>query len=261
VTADDKTKVYGESNPAFTAAFAGLVNGDTAAVVSGMTCTVADGGRDAGTHQISCSGGTASDYTLTYVPGTLTVTPAPLTITADNKTRPFGVANPAFTYTVSGLQAGDQVSALSAQPICITSATATSPVGTYPINCTGAASPNYTINYVAGTLSVTQGSTSTTPANVETALGAPTVTLTAKVAADGIPVQEGTVTFTVTWGPHSLTTDAVAVVNGTAQVTVKLDGVGTGTWQDQAVYTASPNYTGSSGTSTLNGSPKGSLKP
>jgi hypothetical protein len=193
--------------------------------------------------------------------GTLTVAPAPLTVTADDMTRPFGVANPTFTYTVSGLQAGDQVSALSAQPMCSTSATAASPVGTYAINCTGAASPNYTISYVAGTLSVTQGVTSTTPANVETALGAPTVTLTAKVAADGIPVQEGTVTFTVTWGPHSLTTDAVAVVNGTAQVTVKLDGVGTGTWQVQAVYTAGPNYTGSSGASTLKGSPKGSLKP
>jgi hypothetical protein len=38
-----------------------------------------------------------SDYTISYAPGTLSVTPAVLTITANNASRIYGVANPTFT--------------------------------------------------------------------------------------------------------------------------------------------------------------------
>ena len=45
-------------------------------------------------------------------------------------------------------------SSLTTQPTLTTTATAASPVGTYPITASGAASPNYTIGYVSGTLIV-----------------------------------------------------------------------------------------------------------
>jgi hypothetical protein len=61
-------------------------------VVSGLTCGATDGnghpvgsGTPAGTYPITCSGGSAANYSITYKTGTLTINPAPLTITADNK--------------------------------------------------------------------------------------------------------------------------------------------------------------------------------
>ncbi len=44
-------------------------------------------------------------------PGTLTITKADLIITADNKTKQFGEADPEFTVTINGAKAGDNVSA------------------------------------------------------------------------------------------------------------------------------------------------------
>ena len=45
---------------------------------------------------ITASGAADSDYTISYVAGTLTVDPAGLTITADDKTKTYGAANPAL---------------------------------------------------------------------------------------------------------------------------------------------------------------------
>ena len=75
--------------------------------------------------------------------GTLTVTPAPLTVTVGNATRPYGAANPAFTSTVSGALNGDTFTNTYS-----TTATVTSPVGNYPINDAvgGPAASNYTIH-------------------------------------------------------------------------------------------------------------------
>lgn len=80
---------------------------------------------------------------------------AALTITADNKTRAYGVANPALTVSYSGFANGDDATKLTTQPTVTTTATTSSNVGNYPIIASGAASPNYTITYVAGTLTIT----------------------------------------------------------------------------------------------------------
>src|SRR6185369_15933439 len=96
VTADDKSKVYGDANPTFTASYSGFVNGDTPAsldmpVSLSTTATTASA---AGTYPITPSGTADVNYTISFVSGTLTVTPAALTITADNKTKVYGSANP-----------------------------------------------------------------------------------------------------------------------------------------------------------------------
>jgi len=83
-----------------------------------------------------------------------TVTPAPLTITADDKSKVFEAPNPVLTASYSGFVNNDGPAKLTAQPKLSTSAVTTSPAGQYPITVSGAASPNYTFTYVPGTLTI-----------------------------------------------------------------------------------------------------------
>ena len=94
----------------------------------------------------------------------LSITKAPLTITADNKTRDYLDENPTFTTTITGFVGDETVSALTTQPSCTTTATASSPIGSYTITPTGAVATNYSFIYVEGTLTINRrniGSTST----------------------------------------------------------------------------------------------------
>ena len=63
----------------------------------------------------------------------MTITPAPLTITANNAARAFGVANPTFTDSYSGFVNGDTSASLTTQPTLTTTASSALPAGTYPI--------------------------------------------------------------------------------------------------------------------------------
>ena len=75
VTADDASRLTGHDNPVFTATIAGLVNGDTRSVVNGLSISSAATPDSApGAYPIIASGATASNYTFTYAPGTLSVT-------------------------------------------------------------------------------------------------------------------------------------------------------------------------------------------
>ncbi len=82
------------------------------------------------------------------------VAKAELTVTADDKSRVFGAANPALTVSYSGFAAGETSAMLSAVPVAATTATGTSQSGSYPITVSGGAAANYTFVYVAGTLTV-----------------------------------------------------------------------------------------------------------
>ena len=77
--------------------------------------------------------------------GTLTVTAATLTVTADNQSRAYGAANPTLTHTTTGFVNGDDEGDLTGVITCSTPADETSPVGAYPITCVGATSTNYAI--------------------------------------------------------------------------------------------------------------------
>lgn len=94
----------------------------------------------------------------------LSITKAPLTIRADNKTRDYLDENPTFTTTITGFVGDETVSELTTQPSCTTTATASSPKGSYAITPSGAVAANYSFNYINGTLTINQrniGSTST----------------------------------------------------------------------------------------------------
>ncbi len=83
-----------------------------------------------------------------------TVTPAPLTITADDKSKALGEANPVLTVTYSGFVNNDGTAQLTSQPIITTTALTTSPAGQYPITAAAATDPNYAITYVPGVLTI-----------------------------------------------------------------------------------------------------------
>ena len=110
-----------------------------------------------GSYPITASGAADANYTITYVPGTLAVNPVGLTITADNQSKAYGAALPALTVSYSGWVNGDTASSLTTPPVVTTTGTASSAVGTYSITASGAADANYTITYVAGTLTAPVG--------------------------------------------------------------------------------------------------------
>ena len=68
------------------------------------------------------SGGSDNNYAFTLVGGTLTVTRAPLTVTAENKSRTYGAANPPLTLSFSGFVNGDNASVIDTLPTVPTSA-------------------------------------------------------------------------------------------------------------------------------------------
>jgi subtilisin-like proprotein convertase family protein len=82
-----------------------------------------------------------------------------LTITALNTNKVYGAPVPVFSASYSGFVNGDTTNSLSAQAALSTTATTASPAGAYSITASGASSTNYTISYVAGTLTVTRAST------------------------------------------------------------------------------------------------------
>jgi hypothetical protein len=85
----------------------------------------------------------------------VSVSTAPLVITAISQTKYINTATPPLTLAYSGFLNGDTpATALTVQPNVSTTASLNSPVGAYAITATGAASNYYNISYANGVLSV-----------------------------------------------------------------------------------------------------------
>lgn len=155
ITPRNAARFYGDANPEFAGVVKGLMKGDTIVVTY---ASVADASSAVGDYLIVA---TVSDpnnvlgkYNVTINTGTLSVAPAPLSIVATDATRLAGQANPAFSGTVTGVKNGEAITATFDS-----SATATSPAGTYDIVPTvkdGAGTlANYAITTSNGKLIVT----------------------------------------------------------------------------------------------------------
>ena len=178
ITADNKSVIYGDAAPEFTATYSGWKNSDDAAVVSGLTLTseylVTS---NIGTYDIVPANATATNYAITFVNGTLTVNQAPLTITADDKSVEYGEEHPAFTASYSGWKNNDTTDVISG--LTLTSEyLVTSNVGNYDIVPANATATNYAITFVKGTLTVNQAPLMITADNKSVEYGeiAPTFT-------------------------------------------------------------------------------------
>ena len=95
VTANGAEQDLRRGVPALTYTYSGLVNGDTAAVFTGTLSTTASASSGVGTYAVNQGTLAAGpNYAITYNPGTLTVTPAVLTVTANSPSKVYGAACP-----------------------------------------------------------------------------------------------------------------------------------------------------------------------
>lgn len=182
--------------------------------ISGTTLTV----TGAGTIVIQATqAGNSSFVAAVPVSQSLTVTQAPLTVTANNTSRSYGAANPTFTSTLVGVVNGDVLTASYT-----TTATISSTVGTYPIvpSLSGANLASYIVTPVNGTLTVTQAAaTTTTTSNVGTISLNGSITLMATVASTTSGQPTGTVTFSANGtsvGTGTITPSGLAVLKTTS---------------------------------------------
>lgn len=167
---NDLTKVYGSQNPAFTIEYYGLKNEETvpAWVARPAFQTEATQGSSVGQYEVKAVNGVPVNYDMGEITtGTLSITPAPLTIKANDATRQYYGDEPSFSYTCSGFVNGDDESAFSSAPVLSTTATQTSNAGTYEIRVSETSSPNYSISHVNGMLTITPRTLTASVGNYE----------------------------------------------------------------------------------------------
>jgi hypothetical protein len=148
-----------------------LYYGDAYSVISGVSLSTATGAAaTAGTHTIFTTGGTAANYNVNDVNGTLTVKQKALTITANNQTQTYGDGNNlTHGYAFTGLVSGDVVTAsLSTNAATSTSGNWKAGAWTITLSSAGGADVgNYSVGYASGTLTVSQKALAIT-ANIQT---------------------------------------------------------------------------------------------
>lgn len=159
--ADDKSKVYGDENPQLTISYTGFKNGENE-TTAGITkfpqvSTTVDKSTPVGTYDIEISDDAeAVNYDVDVIKGTIKVSQAELTVTAQDAAKTYGMPNPELTVSYSGFKNGEDESVLDVKATAVTEATFLSGAGTYPIVPKGAADANYAIKPVSGTLTVGQ---------------------------------------------------------------------------------------------------------
>jgi hypothetical protein len=154
VTAGNGTKVYGSgADPALSAiTTSGFAGGDLSTITLAQSRVA---GENVGSYvtTATATGGKVTNYSVTYVPGAFTITKRPLTVVANNKSKNQGAVNPALDGTLTGVVAGDNITATYS-----TTAVTSSPVGVYPITPAlvdpSSKLGNYTVTITNGTLTV-----------------------------------------------------------------------------------------------------------
>jgi hypothetical protein len=187
-----------------------------------------------------------ANYTTAAKTVPLTVSPATLTISANNYTRLYGLANPVFQGTITGVQNGDVFTESFSS-----AASLTSDPGQYPI--VPAASGTRLSDYVQvvqnGTLTVTKA-----PVVITTALSTPSiayglnVTMTANVASTTSGIPTGTIKFL----DNGNAMGSAVLSNGIATFTTA--GLQVGTHIIVPVYSGDTDFIASSASATSSGS-------
>ena len=171
--------------------------------------TNAGSGKTVTAKGISLSGPSAANYTLSSMSAitTANIAPAALMVTADSTAVATGTGIPLLTYTITGFVAGDSSAVVFGIAAVATTATATSPVGTYPITFTfqNLTAANYSFNYFNGALTIYSLSQQMTP--LLFALSPATVT-------------SGGMDFTLTVTGANFATNSVVLWNGAVRTTM-----------------------------------------
>jgi len=226
VTADDQHKVYGDADPALSYHLTGLVAGDTGNA-AGQLATATGAQATAGSHAITL--GTLSvdaNYNITqFVPATLRVDKAALTVSLNAQTKVYGAAEPTATWTVnaSQLKYGDSASVAQVGNL-VTATGALATVGTHAVTAQASAD-NYQVTVTNGVLTVTK---------------AP-LTITADSKTKTAGEQDPTLTWSL--DPSQLRyQDTAAVVQNVALAAPAGAGTPPGTYAIQVTAATAQNY-------------------
>ncbi len=202
--ATSTTTVFGDPAPVVGFTPSGAVAG---VAITPPSCTTA-ALTQAGTYPASCTGpATDANYTYTYNPGTVIVSPRPVQITASTLAFDLGAPLPPIGYLTDGQE-------IPGTPITVPTCSGvdTASVGDHPTTCTGPATdPYYAYTYVDGIVTVR-------PAPV-------TVTATSAVSSFGtapapiIPILQGTLDGTPPAAVTCATTVTAATPPGTYPAT------------------------------------------
>ena len=146
IAADNKTKTYGEKDPLLTTTITGLEGSDFITASASR-----EEGQNVGTYAISVKADANPNYKIETVAGTLTIEPRTVTVTADDKIKVFGSADPELTAKIAGLASGD-----SKDLIAYTlSRAAGEDTGSYEIRAAGEKDQgNYIVEYKPGSLTI-----------------------------------------------------------------------------------------------------------
>ena len=152
------TKVYGDANPEFNITYSGFRDGDSEVgfSVPASISTIVDNSSKVGKYDIVASGVVSDKYEISYIPGTLTVTKAPLSISAGNYTKKQGDAMPVLKASYVGFKNGEDESVLTKQPVFSCEANEASAPAEYAVTISGAEAENYDISYEQGCLTVVE---------------------------------------------------------------------------------------------------------
>ena len=216
VTADAKSKVYGNVDPGLTyqVTQGNLVAGDSLAGVLRRTA-----GENVGSYTIDASALANGNYVVTAQNGSLTIDARPITVTADAKSKVYGNVDPGLTYQVTqgNLVAGDSLAGVLRR-------TAGENVGSYTIDASALANGNYVVTAQNGSLTidarpitVTADAKNKVYGNVDPGLTYQ-VTQGNLVAGDGL---NGALRRTAGENVGSYTIDASALANGNYVVTAQ----------------------------------------
>jgi filamentous hemagglutinin family protein len=261
VTADDKSRIYGDANPALTYSTSSLGAGVaiTGALNVNANATTSVGQYAIGTGTVTNA--TNANYDITYVGGELTINPATLVFTANAAARTYGASNPALSGQVSGFKNNESAATFGGS-IWSTSVVATTGVGNYAINGAFAnASPNYAITQAAGNATAL----TIDPANITVSANGGTSVYGSSPANPGLSaagLQNGedvsvltglsnsfgiTSTTGVAGGPYTL-----SVLGTLSNPNYRVTNLNTGAW---TVTPASVVVTANGGTSVYGSSP------
>jgi hypothetical protein len=189
ITASSATVNYGDPVPTITPTYVGEPD---ALLQTLPSCTTSyTQGSPPGIYETSCSGAvakvgltvctgpidnmtctTASPlFDISSVTGTLTVERAPLTVTASSPAVTYGDPVPAIAAIYSGFVNTETAASLTTPATCTTAYTTGAGVGGYGTSCSNAASSNYAISYLPGSLTVGPKALTVTAANLTKAYG------------------------------------------------------------------------------------------
>ncbi|RYD95790.1 MAG: hypothetical protein EOP54_15185, partial [Sphingobacteriales bacterium] len=194
ITANNANKVYDAQSYSSGngVSYTGFVNGENENSLQGALVYggSAQGAKDVNSYFIRPGGFVSNNYAISYQDGSLTITKAALTITAQAKNKTFGDADPALTYTTTGLIGSDVINGSLSRSLGEN-------IGTYAIGQgTVTAGGNYNISYAGANLTIGKKTITVTAAAKNKTYGDvdPALTYTFAPALTGVDVFTGSLT-------------------------------------------------------------------